>query len=418
MYIYPTRCELMSKHIYSKISFFIVILILPVLLNGQANWKWAIDGTDGNYDVVKDVFVDSAGNTYACGNFDNTLTIQTITINSNSATQKNGFLAKFDANGNIVWLTPIHSLDLVSCNALTVDKSGNVYVVGKFKGTPTFYGSTNINLPIASNTDAFLANYDVNGNVIWAKSTLGSTNRENAKDVCVDDNNVYVIGHFFIDCDWNPSPGPILNASGQNDVYVCAFDNSGNFLWQQSYGSSSQDAGKTIAVLNNKLYIAGFYASAFTLPGTPNITLPSFGGNDAFIAQLNKFNGNTLWAIRAGGIGNEDVNSLVVINDKLFAGGFTDNLFTLGMLNFIPSGAADAFIAKLDTNGVISNLYNIGGSGGDTIFSLTVDGNNNLIAAGSFANSVDFGGSSLTATGTSNMFVAAYDTLFNVNCNQ
>src|SRR4051812_35593886 len=51
---------------------------------------------------------------------------------------------------------------------LVTDATGNSYVTGSFSLAATFYGTGNIVLSSAGNTDIFVAKYDPLGNVLWA----------------------------------------------------------------------------------------------------------------------------------------------------------------------------------------------------------------------------------------------------------
>src|ERR1051325_9808761 len=80
--------------------------------------------------------------------------------------------------------------------SIAADASGNVYVSGSFLSTSIVVGSYTLNNVSGVGTDIFLAKYDNNGNVLWAKSA-GDTEDEKVSRIALDaSGNVYVTGAF------------------------------------------------------------------------------------------------------------------------------------------------------------------------------------------------------------------------------
>jgi hypothetical protein len=67
-------------------------------------------------------------------------------------------------------------------NGAATDTLGNVYVAGKFTGGATF-GTTN--LVDAGSGDVFVAKYDPEGNLLWAKRA-GGTAVDEATGIATD----------------------------------------------------------------------------------------------------------------------------------------------------------------------------------------------------------------------------------------
>jgi hypothetical protein len=72
------------------------------------------------------------------------------------------------------------------------------------------------------------------------------------------------------------------------------------------------------------------------------------------------------------------------------------------------SGVPDIFIAKYNPQGGILWVKQLGGAYSDTPCAVAVDSQNNIIVAGSFTATVDFGGGPLTSAGGNDIFVAKY----------
>src|SRR5262245_44936828 len=85
------------------------------------------------------------------------------------------FVAKYDSNGMLLWAKRAGGISSDVGQGIAVDGSGNSYVTGIFQGSATF-GSGELNqttLVSAGPTDIFVAKYDSNGMLLWAKRDVG-----------------------------------------------------------------------------------------------------------------------------------------------------------------------------------------------------------------------------------------------------
>ncbi|MBL0048976.1 MAG: hypothetical protein IPP32_12865 [Bacteroidetes bacterium] len=79
--------------------------------------------------------------------------------------QKNGFIAKSDSLGSLVWVRTIygHYFDN-TIYGISIDKDDRIYVVGTFNATINF--GNGITLTNSANTEIFVARYNVSGNTV------------------------------------------------------------------------------------------------------------------------------------------------------------------------------------------------------------------------------------------------------------
>jgi FlgD Ig-like domain len=174
---------------------------------------WAKRAGDVNFDRGRGIRVDAAGNSYVTGRFQSMATFGSTTVTS--AGNYDVFVAKYDANGNVIWVTRAGGTGVDDANNITIDATGASYITGVFAGTASF-GSTS--LSSAGTEDMFAAKYDANGNLVWA-TRAGGTAHDEGTDVAVDAaRNVYFTGLFAS----APAAFDALNLSsaGSNDVFV------------------------------------------------------------------------------------------------------------------------------------------------------------------------------------------------------
>ena len=164
------------------------------------NFQWVRTwGGQGTEDATGIVAVDGANNVYVAGRF------ASINCDFNpggtpdlhsTAGGLDSFLSKFDANGNFQWARTWGGTGADQANGLAVDGAGRVYVAGSFQGTVDFDpGSGTDSRTSNGKSDAWLSQFDANGNFQWAQTWGG--NDDDSSGVNVDRaGDVYASGWF------------------------------------------------------------------------------------------------------------------------------------------------------------------------------------------------------------------------------
>lgn len=331
-------------------------------------------GTDIGYSVA----VDQQGYVYITG--------QTSSLNfptkSAFATTLNGandaFVMKLSQNGSSV----IFSTFIGGRNpgdkgsAIAVDKAGNIY----------FAGETNsLNFPTANaafptfrgNIDAFIAKFNIDGNVLIYSTYYGGTFFDGAYDIALDRfDNAYVTGRTSsINLPMKNALQPALN--GQQDAFVTKFDPDGALLYSTYLGgglspgaSRDDEAGYSIAVDSQQnVYVTGFTSSS-SFP-TVNAFQNTFGGvEDAFLTKINAAGSALIYSTFLGGDRAEEASAIAV--DALgnaYVTGYTFSIdfpITATALQRLYGGNVDAFVTKFNATGS-ALLYStfLGGNGAE-----------------------------------------------------
>jgi hypothetical protein len=201
------------------------------------------------------------------------------------------------------------------------------------------------------------------------------------------------------------------NSTGSaGDAYVAKLDQSGNCMWANSFGTSGNIAAtKSVAVDST-----GDTIVTGTFSGTMNFgcsQLTSVGTpGDMFIAELGA-DGGCIWANRFGTMGALTLPTSLAVDNS------GDVIITGSVSGTTDFGCGDSagslgaiFIADLGTSGQCLWSHTFGGMG-TTIpaASVAVDSAGASYLTGGFVGSVDFGGGSLGAAGVDNLFVAKFD---------
>jgi hypothetical protein len=327
--------------------------------SGNVLWAHSIGGN--NWDYAYDLSIDASGNSYITGLF----LSSSITFGSTTLTSSGFYVAKFDASGNVLW---VKSASVGTGFGIATDTVGNCFVAGTFTGSITF-GSTT--LTSAGSGDLFVVHYDMNGNVIWAKSG-GGTNYDRANDIATDGfGNCYVTG-YIASATANFDTLVLTNSGGSCpgspcfDFILLKYNAAGDVVWGTKAGGINADNGVAITTdYNGNCLVAGYYNSDSI--DLANITLQnSFpGSGEIFIAKYDS-SGNVLWANSPAGNKLDNVGAIASDADGncLITGYFTSDSITFGNYTFqlSDSGAGDIFIAAYDSTGTVSWAKTVGGN--------------------------------------------------------
>jgi len=237
-----------------------------------------------------------------------------------------------------------------------------------------------------------LANYDHSESltidpVIEYSTYLGGNGDDFATGIAVDaSDSAYIVGS--LESPRYPNLDPFQQTSGTSkDIVVAKFTPSGNALAFYTYiGGSAQNTGQAIAVdASNNVYITG-YTSSVDFP-TKNAAQPTFGGGyaNAIIVKLSS-SGRLVYSTYLGGNNQEEGYGIALASDgAAFVTGFTysANFPVKDALQPVKAGGADAFLAKLSPAGDKFQFATyLGGSSGDTGYTIALDRNGNPIVVG------------------------------------
>lgn len=387
-------------------------------LNGNLLWVNSWGGTSD--DKAYAICTDAVGNVIVAGTFGPaSLSIGTFTFANGGNTDM--FLAKFDSNGNPLWATIANGGRADGGTSVSCDASGNIYATGYFSSNFLWMGSiilTNTTVsPVSSNADPFIAKYDANGNLLWAKNLLG-TGSDYIFSVEVDvAGDVYISGDF-ISSVFSMGTYTLTKTTPSSDPFLLKLDANGNVIWGTQASGGGAEGFRSMSVdQNSNVYLTGVFQVAPISFGS--ITLNNLSGIDVFLVKYDA-GGNPLWAIQSIGTGTFDVGYSVR--------NYSDNVFLIGQMsgpsmtfgtytinrpvNYYPD---PMFIAQFDKNGNI--IYGTSLTSGGNNCGLALDRNCNAYITSGFKTnpySAPFvvGTHSLTATSIPSFLL----TKFNYAC--
>ncbi len=363
--------------------------------NTYGNVLWAKRYGGINNDIGYGISTDIYGNCYVTGY---------ITITDSMFTNKEIFISKYNSNGDLQWVRQPWGLSGDDKGyAISTDNYGNCYVTGYFENT-IYFDTTSITS--AGDYDIFITKYNTNGDLQWVKQA-GGTNVDFGYGISTDNfGNFYVTGYFQGTATFDSTS---ITSSGNNDIFIAKYNTNGDFQWVKQAGGTTWDAGYGISTDNtDNCYITGYFSGTATFDST---SITSAGYYDIFIAKYNT-DGDLQWVKQAGG--TAWANGYGISTDN-YGNSYTTGLFadtvTFDTISIISIDSCDIFVAKYNTNGDfqwVKQAWSTTVWSGNVGYGISNDNAGNCYVTGYFQNTAYFDSTSITSSGSDDIFVAKY----------
>jgi hypothetical protein len=290
--------------------------------------------------------------------------------------------------------------------SVAFDPSGNIIVAGRFSGTANFGGA---NLTSAGFADVFVAKYDSTGGHLWSKRFGGANaDGDNGVTVATDGSgNVVVAGNYYLTVNFG---GSDLTAVDSTDMFVVKLDSAGNHVWSKSFGGTGIDRANGVDTdVGGNVIVAGSFQNSINFGGGA-LNSAMAGTFDIAVARLTAAAGGHLMSRRYGSTGNDVANDVAVDSSKniLVAGAF-EGTVNFGLGDVVSAGQGDGYLLKTSSAGTTLWVKALGGTQDDLAHAVTVDASRRPIVAGDFKGSADFGGGVVASAGSTDVFVVAFD---------
>ncbi len=300
---------------------------------------------------------------------------------------------------------------------LAVDAAGAIYSSGSFYETCDFDG---LELTSNGSSDVFIQKLNNKGEQLWIKS-FGGAGDNAVHGMATDENgNVYIVGYFRGDTDFDPNEGvQEIDAKG-TDSYILKLDGAGNFLWVKTIGNGELVHIFDIALdQTGAIIVTGSFEETVDFdPGAGVFELSAEGTTDAYLMKLDPA-GEFMWA---GSMSSDSylvgITLDVDVDNNIYTSGRysgtvdfdpTDNVFELTAVD-----NSYLFIQKLDQDGQFVWTKSLNPKTPNIRLSIEVDLAGNVFLGGYFNYNVDFDPgeevTELTCDGILDLFVLKLDT--------
>lgn len=215
---------------------------------------------------------------------------------------------------------------------------------------------------------------------------------------------MYVLGRYNLDTYFG---NDTIYTVGSMDIFLAKYTSDGNYQWVEHYGSVNEDNALRMDMFSNgDLLLTGFFNKRIEFRED---TIYSNGADDLFLTRLLP-NGEPVWSLNAGGIGNDRANSVFIDNN--------DNILLTGQYEigayfedfYLESlGYMDAFLAKYNQDGNLVWTQGFNGSIYEQGSDVAADDNGNIYLSAWFISEVSIGDTMLTTNSLYDSFILKTD---------
>lgn len=370
------------------------IFVLKLDQNGNFLWANTMGGTE--YDKGASIAIDSSGNVYTTGSFQETVDFDTGSGVDNhiSLGDSDIFIHKTDTNGNYLWTKSFGGVENDYSFCITTDIFGSILTTGSFQDSVDFDSGTGVTI-LTSNgdSDVYIQKIDSNGNFIWAKSFGGMYLDEGISLTSDSNGNIYTLGRFDSTVDFDPGAGVFeITSDASNFSFTHKLDSNGEFIWVKTFGNWINDI--KIDASDNIYTIGAFQDTVDFDPGSGVYELTSNGYSDIFIQKLDS-NGNFIWTKGMGSFYSDSASSLSInsVGEIYISGYFKGEVDfdpSAGTAELISKGSRDVFILKLSMNVDFFWVKSFEGIDYGIGESVTTDADGNVYTVGYYSGTIDF----------------------------
>ena len=291
------------------------------------------------------------------------------------------------------------SNDNQTAESVSVDPDGNLFVSGTFVGTLPF-GSKQLS---ADSLDGFVVKLDPNGNALWQLQLAGPNDTVSLGVSTDTDGGALVTGYFT----GHMTIGGIMLSAGANnqaDLFLAKINSDGTVAWAKHFGDlpGSQQGWIARRAPDDAIVLAGYYR------GTINFgdgVLPDATQWNVFITKLESDASRAVWSRAFGTAADESTCRSMDIDNAgniLISGQFTGPIM-FGNNSYTTTGSTDkdAFAVRISPFGNVLSSKVVGGAGEQQGRKAAFTSTGNIVMAGWFSESADFGcASPLTTAGS------------------
>ncbi len=279
------------------------------------------------------------------------------------------FVMRIDSFGNIKWQKNYGGSGNDFIHGLLSTKDGGAIIEA--------YTVSNDLPGFKGGYDILLIKIDEYGNIEWQRLYGGSDNDGlHAVDVKEHPN-----GGYIMTASTESADGDISWNKGAGDSWLVRLSNTGNIIWEKTFGGSSDEDTHCVLITSDTNYIVAGHT--FSTDGDVS-GLHGAGFDDGWIYKTDS-SGNMLWSYCYGGTNVDIFSSACEVAGNFFFAGYTSSNDGDIISN---KGIDDGWIIKTDADGNILWSKTYGGTQGD-YFSNIFSGYNNTIAICGLTNSND-----------------------------
>jgi hypothetical protein len=197
--------------------------------------------------------------------------------------------------------------------------------------------------------------------------------------------------------------GGALTTAGQEDIFIAKFASDGAHVWSKRFGNAAEQRVYDVTVdASGNVIVTGRFDGTVNFGGG---ALNSAGSSDIFLAKFGP-DGSHIWSMRFGDPLPQEAYGVApdASGNVIVAGRFYGTVdFGGGPLT--SAGQTDVFVAKFSPDGNHAWSKRFGDTSEQHANGAAVDASGNVILTGYLYDGADFGGGTLTSAGRTDVFI-------------
>jgi hypothetical protein len=252
------------------------------------------------------------------------------------------FVARFDADGNRLWLEQFGTPKDDAAAGITATSSG-VFTAGTTHGR--------LAGPRRGPSDAFVARFDPAGARVWTRQFGGAG----------DDGGLGVVARGTVVTVGGSTQG-FSTKQADLEGFVATYDATGSRGRRRLVGGPGDDAITSVAVGAGGLYFAGWTSGGI-------LNQPTMGGLDAFVGRIREKGLAVEWARAFGSPADDDAAAVAAVGKGVYVVGSTLGSLPEGGL----LGETDGFLLKFLPKGTEVWTRQLGTDDYDRVYGMAAD---------------------------------------------
>jgi len=367
-----------------------------VKYNPQGKVLWAKHAGSSGDDFGNAIAVDKAGNCEIGGSFVGTMYLDGDTLISRG--QQDMFIARYNSNGKLLWAHSAGGANADHAMTMSLDEDGNTYIAGFFKDSIWFGADVMIGTKKNATFSVFLAKYDEDGKIEWAKETGGANYYSPGEGLQIasdPDGDTYITGYFQTEANFD---GEVIKNHGTFGLFIAKYNSSGKLKWVKSSSKDgSMIVGKAIALdAKGNVYVTGTFTQTAVFDTITEVS-KNLGNAEMFLAKYTS-KGNIIWLRRTTGFGMKSPNAIAIDaeGNPIVAGMFHDTAI-FGATTCSSDGSECFFIVKYSAKGDPVWARQGGKHGKTFAKAIGIDRSGDVYMTGNYSDTADFGKARLKA---------------------
>lgn len=305
--------------------------------SGGSNILWEKSYGGSNGDVARAIANTNDHGFIIAGN--STSSDGDVTGHHGGSSYDDYWIVKIDSSGALQWEHSYGGTKNDLANAIIQTSDGGYLVTGE-SGSKD--GDVTGHHGAINDADIWILKLDASGNILWEDS-YGGTARDVGNSIVQTADGDYIIGGYAFSTDGDVTGHHGLSTN--SDIWILKIDDSGQIIWEKSFGGSSFEYGGIVSAASS----GGFIFAGASTSSDGDLT-SNYGSFDYWVVKTDSI-GTIEWQKSYGGTNDDEPFSIINTN----CGGY------------VVHGES------------VSNDIDVSGNHGNDYWTMAINGNGNLL---------------------------------------